>query len=383
MAFSFELLKTDPDSRARLGRMQTAHGEVRTPVFMPVGTLGTVKGLLPEAMTEMGVGMILGNMYHLYLRPGHEIIRDLGGLHRFMNWPGPILTDSGGFQIFSLGPLRRITEEGVHFQSHVDGSRHFITPEKAVEIQEALGADVMMCFDDCTPYPADRLYAETSMKLTLRWAERCRRAARGTGQALFGIVQGSVYPELRAASAAALTRIGFDGYAIGGLSVGEPKEMMLAALEGTAPLLPADRARYLMGVGTPEDIVEGVHRGIDMFDCVIPTRCARNGLLFTNSGKVVIKHARYRDDASALDDSCDCYTCRNYSRAYLRHLFVAKEILAMVLNTIHNVRFYMRLMERIRAAIAEDRFAAFHGSFSGTGQPEDEPCARAAASEVE
>ena len=363
MSFSFELIKTSVDSRARLGRMTTAHGEVRTPVFMPVGTQGTVKAMTPDRLEEAGAEIILGNTYHLYLRPGHDLIREHGGLHRFMNWDRPILTDSGGFQIFSLGPLRKITEEGVRFQSHIDGSKHFLSPEKAVEIQQALGSDIMMCFDDCTPFPADRAYAEKSMALTHRWAKRCRAAKTSEGGALFGIVQGGMYRDLRTASVETLVEIGFDGYAIGGLSVGEPKALMLEALEETAHLLPAGQPRYLMGVGTPEDIVEGVHHGIDLFDCVIPTRCARNGLLFTNRGKVVIKNARYRTDQAPLDETCDCYTCRNFSRAYLRHLFIAREILALLLNTIHNVRFYLALMERIRTAIAGDAFEAFRRSF--------------------
>ena len=363
MSFSFELIKTSTDSRARLGRMTTAHGEVRTPVFMPVGTQGTVKAMAPDRLEEAGAEIILGNTYHLYLRPGHDLIRGHGGLHRFMNWDRPILTDSGGFQIFSLGPLRKITEEGVRFQSHIDGSKHFLSPEKAVEIQQALGSDIMMCLDDCTPYPADRACTEKSMALTHRWAKRCRVAKTGEGQALFGIVQGGLYRDLRRASVEALAEIGFDGYAIGGLSVGEPKALMLETLEATAPLLPAGQARYLMGVGTPEDIVEGVHHGIDLFDCVMPTRCARNGLLFTNHGKVVIKNARYRTDQAPLDETCDCYTCRNFSRAYLRHLFIAREILALLLNTIHNVRFYLALMERIRTAIAGGAFEDFRRSF--------------------
>ncbi|HPV53933.1 MAG TPA: tRNA guanosine(34) transglycosylase Tgt [Syntrophales bacterium] len=357
------MIKTSTDSRARLGRMTTAHGEVRTPVFMPVGTQGTVKAMAPDRLEEAGAEIILGNTYHLYLRPGHDLIRGHGGLHRFMNWDRPILTDSGGFQIFSLGPLRKITEEGVRFQSHIDGSKHFLSPEKAVEIQQALGSDIMMCLDDCTPYPADRACTEKSMALTHRWAKRCRVAKTGEGQALFGIVQGGLYRDLRRASVEALAEIGFDGYAIGGLSVGEPKALMLETLEATAPLLPAGRARYLMGVGTPEDIVEGVHHGIDLFDCVMPTRCARNGLLFTNHGKVVIKNARYRTDQAPLDETCDCYTCRNFSRAYLRHLFIAREILALLLNTIHNVRFYLALMERIRTAIAGGAFEDFRRSF--------------------
>ena len=359
MSFNFEVLREDALSGARLGKIGTARGEVSTPVFMPVGTQGTVKALLPEMLRELGAGMILSNTYHLYLRPGHELIRALGGLHRFMHWEGPILTDSGGFQVFSLGALRKITPEGVLFQSHIDGSRHLLTPERVVSIQEALGSDIMMCLDECTPYPATHRQAEDSLALTLQWADRSRMARQGFDQALFGIVQGGMYLDLRGRSVESLTAMGFDGYALGGVSVGEPKESMMSVVAGTAPLLPRDRPRYLMGVGTPEDIVTCVGYGIDMFDCVMPTRSARNGLLFTNHEKVVIKHARYREDPRPLDSLCDCYTCKNYSRAYLRHLFMAGEILAMTLNTIHNVRHYLALMERIREAIREDRYAAF------------------------
>ena len=356
----FTQLQQDPACGARLGRIATPHGTAATPFFMPVGTQGTVKGLTPEQVRDLGAGVILANTYHLYLRPGHERIAALGGLHRFMNWPGPILTDSGGFQIYSLGALRTIDEAGATFQSHIDGSRHFLSPESAVAIQEALGSDIMMCLDECISYPASHGEAERALDRTTRWALRCKRSRRGDdGQALFGIVQGGVYPDLRRRSTEALVEIGFDGYALGGLSVGEPKELLLENLAATAPLLPVEHPRYLMGVGTPEDLVEAVYHGIDMFDCVMPTRSARNGLLFTNQQKVVIKNARYRDDAAPIDESCDCYTCRNYSRAYLRHLYVAGEILAMVLNTIHNLRHYLSLMERIREAIREGRYAAF------------------------
>jgi queuine tRNA-ribosyltransferase len=368
MAFDFTVLKEDGKTGARLGRIRTGHGEVNTPVFMPVGTQGTVKALLPETVLELGAEMILGNTYHLYLRPGHELIRTLGGLHSFMNWHGPILTDSGGFQVYSLGALRKVTAEGVLFRSHIDGSRHFISPELAVRIQEALGSDIMMCLDECTPYPATRNEARKSLALTLGWASRSRAARQGDRQALFGIAQGGVYPDLRREGVEKLVEMRFDGYALGGLSVGEPKGAMMDMVCHAAPLLPADRPRYLMGVGLPEDIVACVAQGIDMFDCVIPTRSARNGLLFTNREKVVIKHARYREDSSPVDDLCDCYTCKNYSRAYLRHLFMAGEILAMVLNTIHNVRHYMRLMERIREAIREGRYAEFRALFSGPGR---------------
>ena len=363
MSFHFEVLKKDIQSGARLGRIMTSHGEVHTPVFMPVGTQGTVKALLPETLSELGVEMILGNTYHLYLRPGHQLIRDLGGLHHFMHWDKPILTDSGGFQVYSLGALRKITEAGVLFQSHIDGSRHFISPEIAVSIQEALGSDIVMCLDECTPYPVTLREAEKSLDLTLQWAVRSKKAAKNSEQALFGIVQGGIYPDLRRKSVEKLVEINFDGYALGGLSVGEPKEIMMNTVVNINPLLPFDKPRYLMGVGLPEDIVACVDHGVDLFDCVIPTRSARNGLLFTNHEKVVIKHARYRDDPLPVDRLCDCYTCRNYSRAYLRHLFMAKEILAMVLNTIHNVRFYMRLMERIREAIREDRYLEFKEKF--------------------
>ncbi len=363
MGFRFDVLKNDASCGARIGRIITAHGEVTTPVFMPVGTQATVKGLTPETVRELGAEIILGNTYHLYLRPGHALIRRLGGLHRFMNWPHPILTDSGGFQIYSLAMLRRVTEEGVTFQSHIDGSKQAITPESAVEIQEAIGADIIMCLDECLPYPVAYSRAEESLGLTTRWAERSKKAKRTSSQALFGIVQGGMFPDLRKRGIEALADIGFEGYALGGLSVGEPKDVMMGVIGEAAPLLPADRPRYLMGVGTPEDMVDCVYHGLDMFDCVLPTRGARNGLLFTNSGKVVIKNARYRDDGGPLDASCDCYTCRNYSRAYLRHLFTAKEILALVLNTIHNIRFYVNLMNRIREAIGKGTYARFRESF--------------------
>jgi len=359
----FKRITKDPGCGARLGIITTPHGEVRTPVFMPVGTQGAVKALMPEQVRGLGADIILGNTYHLYLRPGHRLIAEMGGLHRFMNWPGPILTDSGGFQIYSLGALRTITDEGVLFQSHIDGSSHFLGPESAVAIQEALGSDIMMCLDECIAYPADRNEVERALARTARWAERCRKSRKTSDRALFGIVQGGVYPDLRRRGTEEISTIGFDGYAIGGLSVGEPKKLMLENLASTAPLLPEDRPRYLMGVGTPEDLVEGVFYGIDMFDCVMPTRSARNGLLFTNREKVVIKNARNREDGSPIDSECDCYTCQNYSRAYLRHLYVTGEILAMVLNTIHNLRYYLRLMERMREAIREGRYPGFRDRF--------------------
>ncbi|HOG18316.1 MAG: Queuine tRNA-ribosyltransferase [Syntrophaceae bacterium PtaU1.Bin231] len=361
--FRFERIRKDGGCDARTGRLVTAHGTVDTPAFMPVGTQGALKALLPSQAEALGVEMILANTYHLYLRPGSGTIGTAGGLHRFMGWSRPILTDSGGFQVHSLAKLRRITPEGVLFQSHIDGSRHLLTPETALAVQETIGSDIMMCLDECTPYPCSREDTEASLKLTTDWAARSRRHRRADDRALFGIVQGGVYPELRRRAAEELVSIGFDGYAVGGVSVGEPRELMYEITGRTAPLLPEDRPRYLMGVGTPEDIVRCIGYGIDMFDCVLPTRCARHGLLFTNGEKVVIKHARYRDDQEPLDRDCDCHTCRNFSRAYLRHLFVAGEILALVLNTIHNVRHYIRLMERIRRAVAEDRYADFQKEF--------------------
>jgi len=363
MPFSFELIKKDSLTSARLGKMVTAHGIIETPVFMPVGTQGTVKSLRPEEIQNCGAQIILGNTYHLYLRPGHETIRKLGGLHTFMNWPGPILTDSGGFQVYSLGALRKILPEGVMFRSHIDGSKHFLSPQKAIEIQEALGSDIQMCLDECTPYPATHKQTQDSLELTVKWAELCREAKTKSDRALFGIVQGGTYMDLRRQAVEQTVPIDFDGYALGGVSVGEPKEMMYAITDVITPLLPFEKPRYLMGVGTPADIVYGVSCGIDMFDCVIPTRCARHGLLFTNSEKIVIKNARWREDNNPLDETCDCYTCKNYSRAYLRHLYVAGEILAMILNTIHNIRHYMRLMEKIRVAISENRFLEFKKDF--------------------
>ncbi len=363
MPFSFELLKKDDHTSARLGRMITPHGAIDTPTFMPVGTQGTVKALRPEDIQNCGAQIILGNTYHLYLRPGHETIRKLGGLHSFMNWPGPILTDSGGFQVYSLGALRKILPDGVMFRSHIDGSKHFLSPQKAVEIQEALGSDIQMCLDECTPYPATLKQTQDSLALTVKWAKRCRETKANDDQALFGIVQGGTYLDLRRQAVEQTIPIGFDGYALGGVSVGEPKEMMYAITEEITPLLPCEKPRYLMGVGTPADLVFGVSCGIDMFDCVIPTRCARHGLLFTNSEKIVIKNARWREDNNPIDETCDCYTCKNYSRGYLRHLYVAGEILAMILNTIHNIRHYMLLMEKIRAAISENRFLEFKNDF--------------------
>jgi len=363
MPFSFELLKKDSATSARLGKMITPHGVVDTPAFMPVGTQGTVKSLRPEEIANCGAQIILGNTYHLYLRPGHDTIQKLGGLHTFMNWPGPILTDSGGFQVYSLAALRKIGPEGVMFRSHIDGSKHFLSPQKAIEIQEALGSDIIMCLDECTPYPATPKQTQNSLALTVKWARLCREAKTNPEQALFGIIQGGTYLDLRRQAVAEMVPFDFDGYALGGVSVGEPKEIMYNITNEITPLLPSAKPRYLMGVGTPADIVYAVSCGIDMFDCVIPTRCARHGLLFTNSEKIVIKNARWREDNLPLDETCDCYTCKNYSRAYLRHLYVAGEILAMILNTIHNIRHYMRLMEKIRAAISENRFLEFKNDF--------------------
>ena len=368
----FEILKSDKNSSARLGKCHTAHGVFHTPAFMAVGTQGTVKALTPEDLREMGAEIILSNTYHLYLRPGHERIRRLGGLHRFMHWDYPLLTDSGGFQVFSLNSLVKISEEGVQFQSHLDGSRHEITPEKTVEIQEALGADIIMCLDDCTPYPASHEEAERSLEFTLNWSQRCKGSHHRGDQALFGIVQGGMYPDLRNRSVEALREMGFDGYAIGGLSVGESKEKMVEVVSQTVPLLPPDQPRYLMGVGTPFDIVQAVQQGVDMFDCVLPTRNARNGMLFTRAGRLVIKNARYADDEGPIDPGCFCYTCRNYSRAYLRHLYLAEEILAMRLNTIHNLRFYLTFMGEIRQAMAEDRLKEWVKTCYAQGASEED-----------
>jgi queuine tRNA-ribosyltransferase len=362
-ASPYTLLCRSTECAARCGEIATLHGPVRTPVFMPVGTQATVKAMTPENLVEVGAQIILGNTYHLYIRPGHELIRGFGGLHRFMHWDRPILTDSGGFQIFSLQELAKITEEGAAFRSHLDGARLFLSPEDAVHVQEALGADIMMALDTCIPYPADRDQAIKATALTRRWARRCREAQSGTGQHLFGIVQGGMYPDLRLEAIEQLIEIGFDGYALGGLSVGEPKELMYEMLAASAGHLPASHARYLMGVGTPEDLVEGVYHGIDMFDCVMPTRNARNGMLFTSQGRVVIKKSCFQQDQRPLDETCDCYTCRHYSRAYLRHLFQSREILAYQLNSIHNLHYYCSLMAGMGNAIREDRFLAFRRHF--------------------
>ena len=365
-AVTYELIRQCPVTGARAGRLHTPHGSFDTPMFMPVGTQGTVKTLSPEELKTMGAGVILGNTYHLFLRPGHETVKKAGGLHRFMNWDGGILTDSGGFQVFSLGDLRKITEEGVSFRSHHDGSTQFLSPEKSMEIQMALGADIAMAFDECTPYPADYDYACRSMRLTTRWARRCLAIHNRADQALFGIVQGGMYADLRRESAEDLVEMDFPGYAIGGLSVGEPKPLMYEVLEQTVPYLPANKARYLMGVGTPDCLVEGVARGIDMFDCVFPTRVARNGTAITSQGRVVIRNAAYAEDFSPLDPECDCYTCRNYSRAYLRHLIRCDEIFGLRLMSLHNLHYLIKLMGRIREAILQDNYPEFRRLFWAT-----------------
>lgn len=363
-AVRYELIKTCKQTGARLGRLHTPHGVIETPIFMPVGTQATVKAMTPEELKDIGSQIILSNTYHLYMRPGHDLIERAGGLHKFMNWDKPILTDSGGFQVFSLGPLRKIKEEGVEFRSHLDGSKHFLSPEKATEIQNALGSDIIMAFDECAPYPADRQYVKNSLERTTRWLERCKAAHKyPERQALFGIVQGGMYKELREQSAREITAIDLPGYAIGGLSVGEPKEMMYEVLDYTVPLLPEDKPRYLMGVGSPDDLLESVLRGIDMFDCVLPTRIARNGTAMTSQGKVVVRNASYAEDFTSLDPECDCYTCRNYTKAYLRHLIKCNEILGARLLTIHNLHFLLKLMENVREAIREDRLLDYKKDF--------------------
>lgn len=359
----FQVRYRSRECKARVGLIRTPHGEFETPVFMPVGTQGSVKAVSPEDLDEAGVRVILANTYHLYLRPGHEIVARLGGLHRFMNWHGPILTDSGGFQVYSLSRLRTISDEGVTFQSHLDGSRHFIGPKEAMEIQKALGADIIMAFDECAPYPAEYEYVRKSVRLTSIWAQKCLDSFEGGEQALFGIVQGGTYDDLREMSAKDLTAMDFDGYALGGLSVGEDSNTRVEVISKTREFLPDDKPVYLMGVGAPEDLVEAVMRGVDMFDCVMPTRNARNGTLFTSRGRLTIKNARYRDDERPIDESCPCYTCTRFSRAYLRHLFMAREILAYRLNTIHNLHYYSRLMAGIRKAVGEGRMEEFRREF--------------------
>lgn len=362
MTFQFTLLHTDTSSHARLGRIVTPHGDIATPAFAPVGTQATVKALDPRDLHELGAELILSNTYHLYLRPGAEVVAEMGGLHRFMNWDGPILTDSGGFQVFSLSKTRKITDEGVEFRSHIDGSRHLFTPEMVVRVQEQLGADIIMVLDECAE-PQDRAYNEQALARTHAWAERCRVAQIRSDQALFGIVQGGVFPDLRRQSAEFLKALDFPGYAIGGLSVGETKEQMVAMLDITTPLLPSAKPRYLMGVGAPEDLLEGVARGVDLFDCVLPTRLARNAGLFTQQGRINIRNARFERDTAPIEEGCPCFTCQNFSRAYLRHLFKAGELLAYRLASIHNLHFLLALMCDIRMAIANDRFLAFRDEF--------------------
>ena len=358
----FEVLATD--GGARRGRLTLAHGELDTPAFMPVGTYGTVKAMSPAELEEIGAQIVLGNTFHLWLRPGLEVIAAHGDLHRFMRWPRPILTDSGGFQVFSLGDLRKVSEEGVAFQSPINGDKLFLTPEESMRVQRALGSDIVMVFDECTGYPATRDEAAISMQLSMRWAQRSKRAHEGNANALFGIVQGGMYEDLRDESLGALVALGFDGFAVGGVSVGEPKEDMARLVAYTAPRLPRHRPRYLMGVGTPEDIVDAVAHGFDMFDCVMPTRNARNGWLFTRFGDIKIRNARHRADTRPLDETCGCYTCRNFSRAYLHHLHRANEILGARLNTLHNLFFYLGLMAGLRAAIEQGRLEAFRRQFA-------------------
>jgi len=355
---SMKFTVSTADGHARAGLIETNKGLIHTPVFMPVGTVGTVKAMSPDELKEIGAEIILSNTYHLYLRPGHEIIKSLGGLHRFMNWDRPILTDSGGFQVYSLSALRKIEEDGVHFKSHLDGSMHFLGPDEAMLIQSSLGSDIAMVIDDCAPYPSSYSYAMTSMFRTIKWAARCRELQR-EGQALFGIVQGSLYEELRKKNMEELVGIGFDGYAVGGLSVGEPKEDMHRMIRFTAPLLPTDKPRYLMGIGELGDVLKAVDAGFDMFDCVMPTRNARNGTLFTSAGKLSIKREEFKADSGPLDPECDCYTCKNYSLGYLRHLFLSKEILSMRLNTIHNLHFYLNFFRNMRKSIEEGMFGDF------------------------
>ena len=363
-AITYELLHIDKNSGARRGVIHTPHGDIQTPVFMPVGTQATVKSMSPEELKEdVKAQIILANTYHLYLRPGHDLVKEAGGLHKFMNWDKPILTDSGGFQVFSLSGLRKITEEGVKFNSHLDGSKHLFTPEKVMEIEEALGADIIMAFDECCPYPSDYKYTEKSMYRTTRWAQRCKKAHTTTNQGLFGIIQGGFYKDLRKISTDDLISMDFPGYAIGGISVGEPKEEFLDILRYTTPLMPENKPRYLMGVGTPDYLIEAALAGIDMCDCVLPTRLARHGTALTSKGKIVIRNATYERDWEKLDEECDCYTCKNYTRAYIRHLVKTNEILGIRLISLHNLRFLTRLMEQVREAIEKDDLLGFREEF--------------------
>lgn len=372
MVITYELVAEDRLTGARAGLLHTPHGTFKTPMFMPVGTQASVKTVTPEELHEMGAQFILGNTYHLFLRPGTGLIREAGGLHRFMNWDGGILTDSGGFQVFSLGERRKITEEGVYFRSHIDGSTQFLSPEVATRAQEDLGSDIAMAFDECIPYRAEYDYAKASTERTTRWAERCIRAHTRTDRGMFGIVQGGMYKDLRQMSARQIASLPFDGLAIGGLSVGEPHEVMYDILEHTMQWLPRDKARYLMGVGTPDCLVEGVARGVDMFDCVFPTRVARNGMAMVHTGRINIKNKQYERDFSPLEEGCGCYTCRHFTRAYIRHLYKAEEILALRLLTIHNLYFLLQFMRDMRQSIIDGRFTSFRDQFlrqygEGTG----------------
>lgn len=363
-AITYELVKKDERTGARAGIIHTPHGSFPTPIFMPVGTQASVKGVSPDELHDLGAGIILSNTYHLFLRPGMDLIREAGGLHKFMHWDGAILTDSGGFQVFSLGDLRKITEEGVTFRSHIDGSKKFLSPEVSMEVQMALGSDIVMAFDECVPYPADYNYAKQSTERTIRWLQRCKDAMTAPNQGLFGIVQGGMYKDLREWSARETTAMDLPGYAVGGLSVGEPKELMYEMLEYSTSLLPQDKPRYLMGVGTPDCLVEGVQRGIDMFDCVYPTRVARNGMAMTWTGRLVMKNAQFTHDHTVLEEGCGCYACRNgYTRAYIRHLVRANEIFGLRLLSLHNLYFLQEFMRRMRQAILDDRFTEFRSDF--------------------
>jgi queuine tRNA-ribosyltransferase len=363
-AVRYELIKKCENSNARLGKVHTPHGSFDTPIFMPVGTLATVKGMSSEELKEMNANIILSNTYHLYMRPGQDIVEKAGGLHKFMNWDRPILTDSGGFQVFSLSKLRKIQEEGVAFRSHIDGSKHFISPEKSIYIQNSLGSDIIMAFDECIPYPCEHDYAKKSIVLTTRWAKRCKIAHKDIErQSLFGIVQGGVFKDLREESAKQIREIDFPGYAIGGLSVGEPADKMYETLEYTVPHLPENKPRYLMGVGTPDYLLESVVRGVDMFDCVLPTRIGRNGTIMTKSGRKIIRDAKNKDNFEPMDPECDCYACKNYSRAYIRHLLKSNEMLGARLTSWHNLYFLLDLMKNIREAIIKDKLIEFKNEF--------------------
>jgi queuine tRNA-ribosyltransferase len=371
MALRFQLQQSDTQTQARLGLLETAHGALPTPLFAPVGTQATVKTLTPRDLTEIGAGLILANTYHLFLRPGADLVAHMGGLHAFMRWQGPILTDSGGYQVFSLAHMRKVDADGVTFRSHIDGSLQRFTPESVIDTEEKLGADIIMALDEC-PDPLDRCYNEQALVRTHAWAKRCQAAHKRSDQALFGIVQGGIFPDLRAESARFLTSLDFPGYAVGGLAVGETKAQMAATLELTCPLLPANKPRYLMGVGAPEDILESVARGIDMFDCVLPTRTARNGALLTRQGRLNIRNAQHADSSLPIEEACTCYTCRHFSRAYLRHLFKAGEILGLHLATLHNVHFMLRLMEDVRQTIAQGTFLSFKETFLSSYQISDQ-----------